>query len=468
VPRPLSPRAFEQLVSAAPDGIVVVDAEGLIRFVNAQLLQMLGYEANELLGRPVEMLVPEGLRAAHVRHRAAYRTAPRTRPMGSNVELVARRRDGTELPVEISLSLLRSGAGMLVTAILRDVSERRRAAEALRESEERYRLLAENAQDLIYRVALGPPLRVEYVSPSIRFTGYTPNDLYEDAELLFALVHPGDRDFARTALADPDHLPGPITVRFGARDGTISWQEHRLVVMRDAAGRPQAIEGIARDITDRLRVEEERRILLADSEMQRERERIAADIHDGVMQSIYGVGLSLRRAATEVGDDHPEVRERLQEAIDELRGAIADIRRYVMDLRPLRFTGDLARSLTDVVTLFEASSGITVKLDVERVPSLVDEERALALFHIAREALSNVRRHSRATIVTVLLAPAEGGVLLRIADDGVGFDAGQPRDGHFGLGNMEMRARTAGGRLSIESRPGRGTRVEAFVPLDSD
>jgi PAS domain S-box-containing protein len=124
---------YRELIDAAPDGIVVVDSEGAIILVNVQAEHMFGYPRSELLRNRIEMLIPHRFRPNHPKHVANYTSEPRTRPMGSGLELFGRRRDGSEFPVEISLSPIRTGTRMLVSAAIRDVSDRKRIeAEARR------------------------------------------------------------------------------------------------------------------------------------------------------------------------------------------------------------------------------------------------------------------------------------------------------------------------------------------------
>lgn len=127
---------FRGLLESAPDGIVIVDGEGRIALLNTQAERLFGYRREELLGQPVETLMPERSRGAHVVHQAGYLAEPRTRPMGAGLSLLGRRKDGSEFPLEISLSPMQTEEGLLVISVIRDITERRRA------DEERAQLLA--------------------------------------------------------------------------------------------------------------------------------------------------------------------------------------------------------------------------------------------------------------------------------------------------------------------------------------
>src|ERR1043166_6061961 len=138
-PVPLSTLSLEEVVEQAPDGFIAVDGAGRIRLVNRQTESLFGYSRFELLGRELETLLPQRLRTVHRENRDGYASHPYRRPMGTGMELMGLRKDGTEFPADISLSALESEAGPLYVAAVRDVSERKAAEEALRQANERLR-----------------------------------------------------------------------------------------------------------------------------------------------------------------------------------------------------------------------------------------------------------------------------------------------------------------------------------------
>jgi len=199
-----------------------------------------------------------------------------------------------------------------------------------------------------------------------------------------------------------------------------------------------------------------------------ERERIGMDMHDGVIQSIYAVGLNVEDCAERLADSPEEAREGLEKALDDLNKVIKDIRSYIFDLRPqVSQVSDLPRALGELVQETRVNTLMEADLKIEgEIDGALNEEQALALFHIAQEALNNVSRHSLASSVRVRLIVDESCVSLQVEDNGVGFavEEGSGR-GRQGIRNMTDRARSLGANLTLASERGRGTRVTVELPL---
>jgi len=192
-----------------------------------------------------------------------------------------------------------------------------------------------------------------------------------------------------------------------------------------------------------------------------ERERIGMDLHDGIIQSIYAVGLILEYSHLLMDEDTSNAKSQLSRAIKSLNDVIRDIRNYILDLRPQRFQGkELASGLFELIRAFRANTFIQADLQVDVEGDLgLTEHQAAALFHVAQEALANVAKHARARAVWVHLSRNGMYVSLAVRDDGRGFDPARVPSDHFGLGIMRERAESAGAALSIASSPGQGTRI---------
>ena len=198
-----------------------------------------------------------------------------------------------------------------------------------------------------------------------------------------------------------------------------------------------------------------------------ERERIGRDLHDGIIQSIYAVGLSLEDVPDLMVDEPDEARARVERAIDSLAQSIRDIRNFIFGLRPeLLEQAGLVGGLAALADEFRVNSMVDVELTTDEARETdLPPELTGQLLSIAREALSNIARHSKATRGSVHVETGDGAVKLVISDNGVGFDPAAPRGaGHQGLVNMRDRASSVGGRLDVQSVPGAGTRIIVDVP----
>jgi signal transduction histidine kinase len=198
-----------------------------------------------------------------------------------------------------------------------------------------------------------------------------------------------------------------------------------------------------------------------------ERSRIGMDLHDGVIQSIYAVGLTLESAQMILEEKPHDARELLNQSIAGLNEAIRDIRNFILDLRPRRFDGDLTTGIARIVREFQANT--MVEVDVtgpeERLDSITPTI-SQAVFLTAQEALANIARHARATSVELDLIQDADSIQLKVTDDGQGFDVQNQNQtvGH-GLANMRARAEELGGSFAVDSEIGQGTTIDLQLPL---
>jgi PAS domain S-box-containing protein len=246
---------FRALLEAAPDAMVIVDGAGTIRLVNAQTEALFGYPRAELLGRPVEILVPGRFRGAHPGHRRGYAANRQVRPMGAGLDLCGLRRDGSEFPVEISLSPLETSDGLLVSAAVRDVSDRKAAEERISE----LALIVESSQDAILTKSLDGVITF-WNAAAARMYGYTgqqaigrhvsmlaPPGHEDEIGALLARLRRGEQvdhyeTLRRTStgkLLDVDILVFPVRTRGGAIVGGCA-------IARDIAEHKRAQQEITR------------------------------------------------------------------------------------------------------------------------------------------------------------------------------------------------------------------------------
>jgi len=198
-----------------------------------------------------------------------------------------------------------------------------------------------------------------------------------------------------------------------------------------------------------------------------ERDRIGRDLHDGIIQSLYAVGLSLEDVPEIMAEAPDDAAERVDAAIESINLAIRDIRNFIYGLRPEGLDG--TQVVAGLAALAEEVRhgglvDVIAELDPAADPGL-DAGAGADLLNLVREGLSNAMRHAQAGLISIELAPSGTGSTLVIADDGVGFDpTGRVGAAHHGLANMRARAAAIGGSLEIRSAPGAGTKVVVDLP----
>ncbi|MBO0683296.1 MAG: PAS domain S-box protein [Candidatus Dormibacteraeota bacterium] len=250
-------QAFERVLEAVPDGIVVTGGDGRIVFASQQTVSLSGYTRNELLGMPVEQLVPEGLRSRHLQHRRNYQDEPRTRAMGGHLDIRFRRKDGSEFPADIALSPLPTDGGMFFLASVRDITERKQIEEQLLRAQEQFRLVVEGAYDYAIFM-LDPEGRVRSWSRGAeRLKGYREDEIVGRH---FSIFYPPEDVAAgkpERALAEAAESGRVEEEGWRLRkDGSRFWASVVMRAVLDPAGKLLGFAKVTRDITERKRRQE--------------------------------------------------------------------------------------------------------------------------------------------------------------------------------------------------------------------
>jgi signal transduction histidine kinase len=195
-----------------------------------------------------------------------------------------------------------------------------------------------------------------------------------------------------------------------------------------------------------------------------DRERIAKELHDGVIQSLFAIGMGLQGTGAVAKD--PDLEDRIASTVEEVDRVIRDLRNYIFGLRPgILADRQLHQALRHLADDFQLKSGVLTIVDVDEDVASELTARAADIIQLTREALSNVGRHAEAATCRVSLRREKRGALLEIDDDGKGFDPSVGREGGQGLDNLRARADTLGGEASIESTVGEGTTVRVLIPM---
>ena len=287
------------------------------------------------------------------------------------------------------------------------------------------------------------PIRIPDIAADPRSVGFPPH-------------HPPMRSLLGVPIAGRGKTFGDVYLTDKQGAEAFDEEDERVLLVL-AAQAAVAVEN-ARLIDEAERNARELRRL----EVLEDRERIAKELHDGVIQSLFAVGMSLQGLATRSAD--PETQERLDLAVEDVDRAIRDLRNYIFGLRPgILADRQLDQAIRDLATEFGERSGVITVVEIDGDVAAALASLAGDVVQLVREALSNVERHGAATTCRVTLRGTDDGVLLEVDDDGRGFDVDLATWG-MGIENLRDRVEALGGAFRIDSTPGAGTTVRVMLP----
>ena len=460
-------------------GILWVNWDSHVRYANRAAETMLGYPSGGIIDRPLIEFEP-GLHMD--RWLNLWKRARANDDAPQSFETNCLRADGSILPADVSLSFLRFRDGEYLVVYLTDVTERRRALAALQESEARLQGIAANVPGLVFRLERAPvtgQIDFAYISEgSESLVGYSPATLAHRDKGLRSLVHPDDKasyhqtqDHALDTDSDWSWQGRILT-----RQGEQRWAEIKAITRQLEDG-AYVWDGIVWDISESKRIElelassrEQLRELSAHLESVREEEkaRIAREVHDELGQMLTVLKLETSMCELAYAQLDPGLNERL----NSMKRLIAQLFQLVRDvataLRPPILDAGIASAIEWQARRFEARTQIPCLVQVPDNLPVLSDAKAIGLFRILQEALTNVMRHAQAHTVELTLALEGDELCLTVSDDGVGFVAAVGRPTSFGVVGMRERVLIMGGELSLESELGEGTTLIVRVPLDEE
>ena len=451
-----SEELFRTTFEQAAVGVAQVSLEGRWLRVNQKLCEIVGYSSEELLRMTFQEITHrddletdlEQLRRLLAGEIATY-----------SVEKRYIKKDGSIVWVNLTGSVVRDPDGVpeYSIAVIEDVTERKKAEEALNQSEERYRAVVKQSTDGIYLVD-GDTRRILETNPALQnMLGYTAQEL-SGMELHEIVAHERESVYANVERTLKEGKRFIRERSYRRKDGSVVEVE----VVASAihyGGKKRVICAAIRDITERKRAEEALR-----EAREGERRRIARDLHDDVLQDLSYTSAAL--AVIMLDAEGTGLEEELQKAIDAVRRAAQGLRAAVNDLR---LGEERNRPFAELVQFLvernlTRAQGYEIRLEVEEgFPVTPFGYAGVEILRIIQEALTNARRHSGAANVLVSLRREGGYLVAEISDDGRGFELATASG--VGLSSMRERAAALGGKLGIESEVGQGTTVHLRVPV---
>jgi PAS domain S-box-containing protein len=464
-----SEKKYRDIVTWAPIGIYQSTRSGEMISANSSIAKLLGCDnVDELIGCNMGQSIyydDEDRKRFIAQHDAS----------GENVALSFetrwRKKDGSIVWVLMTVHDLRDKSGEILyyEGFVFDITERKHAEEALRESEERYRLLVENSTDLV--IEIDADGKFLYISPNVKLIlGFEPADLVGTSVL--SRIYGKDKSLMKEILKKQG---GNVMYRYGNNLGVWHWFESSGRVYNTSSGERRMVM-VSRDITQRRKAEQEldlsRKQLQHFTEhleqvLEEERKRISRELHDELGQLLTILKFDLSWLRLEGVKDSTDVLMKIDGMMDALNEALASVKRISKEIRPPQLEAlGLGGSIQWDIDQVEKKTGLKGMVTIEPAELEVKAQIGEVLYRVFREALTNIVRHAQAENVYIRLTRRLDSIILTIRDDGRGITKKElTNTTTLGLVGIRERIRTISGTLALEGKPGKGTMLSVEVPL---
>ena len=466
-----SEERFRLAMNNVAAGVYTLDLDGLVTYINPAAEAIFGWTTAELLGKKMHEVThykyPDGTPFP-------ASDCPGLQVLHKGTELREQsdafiRKDGTVFPVVYSASpLKRDGTTVGLVVGFRDDTQRKDAERVIRESEERFRLIASTAPVIIWMSDAAQ--QGTYINDAwTSLTGLSQEAALADGWA--QVLHPDDRERCVEAYTRGFTRREPFHIEYRLRrhDGEFRWIFAQGVPRYDARGSFAGYIGSAIDVTERKEAEEllstlSQRLIEA---QEQERSRLARELHDDINQRLAVLVLSLEIAMKQLHDPPTALREQIRSAIDTATSLASDVQSLSHRLHSSRLQMlGLELAAHEVCHEFSERSGLVIQFRSDDVATGVREEVGLCLYRVLQEALQNAVKHSGALHIAVSLETEVDAITLTVQDSGIGFEPAKALRGKgLGLVSMKERLKLVDGQLSIEPHSPRGTTIRARVPL---
>jgi len=479
------------IVETSDDAIVAKDLNGIITSWNSSAERIFGYTEQEVLGKPITILIPPDLQAQEAEILQRLRAGERI----EHFETVRIAKNGGQVMVSLTISPLKDSAGRIVGAskIARDVTRIRQVEQALRESEQRMRfcLEAANVGTWDWDIATGS---VHWSENMEKIHGRRPGSFGGTVDAFLENIHPDDRRQVQDAVQQAVEGGGSchLQYRYTKTDGSLGWMEASGQVIYDSSNHPTKIMGVCRDISERKSAEDAIRaaheqldgmVKERTSELERaqeglrtlsarllrmqddERRRIARELHDTAGQILVALNLNLVPVEEELQRENSGLTKHITESLHLIEELSRDLRTMSHLLHPpLLDEAGLHSAVRWYVEGFAERSKIEVNLHLDPKVGRLPGELETAIFRIVQECLTNIHRHSGSNWASIAITRDSDNVTIEILDRGKGMPT--PTRPGIGIQGMGERVRQLRGRLEIKSGNS-GTRITAIFPANA-